>query len=158
MDDDLLGYIPKYNYIYHNLRDLPEETIRAIGNQFLASSLLMLKYAFDKRGLKVKFSEILSLGLSGGSEDQGMVLAVYGFELMDYKEAEIKDIIKELPMNTKEKFVSLYDRLKMEAREQVEEQAYAEKLRSAFEFKKMGICAEDIAKGLQLPIEEVEKL
>lgn len=24
-DDDLLGYIPKYDYIYHNLRDQPEE-------------------------------------------------------------------------------------------------------------------------------------
>lgn len=36
--------------------------------------------------------------------------------------------------------------------------AYAEKLKSALEFKKMGIPVADIAKGLQLSIEEVEKL
>jgi len=42
--------------------------------------------------------------------------------------------------------------------EQERAKAYAEKLKSALEFKKMGIPVADIAKGLQLSIEEVEKL
>ncbi len=42
--------------------------------------------------------------------------------------------------------------------EQERTKAYAEKLKSALEFKKMGIPVADIAKGLQLSIEEVEKL
>lgn len=36
--------------------------------------------------------------------------------------------------------------------------AFAEKLKSASGFKKMGLPIADIAKGLQLSIEEVEKL
>ncbi len=56
----------------------------------------------------------------------------------------------------------LVDKAKKEERAKVEKQlhakAYAEKLKSALEFKKMGLPLADIAKGLQLPIEEVEKL
>ena len=42
--------------------------------------------------------------------------------------------------------------------EQERAKAYAEKLKSALEFKKMGIPVADIAKGLQLSVEAVEKL
>src|SRR5690606_25733364 len=42
--------------------------------------------------------------------------------------------------------------------EKAQAKAYAEKLKSALEFKKMGVPVADIAKGLQLSIEEVEKL
>ena len=42
--------------------------------------------------------------------------------------------------------------------EQERAKVEAEKLESALNFKKMGILVEDIAKGLGLSIEEVEKL
>jgi len=42
--------------------------------------------------------------------------------------------------------------------EQERAKAYAEKLKSALEFKKMGLPVADIAKGLQLSFEEVDKL
>lgn len=36
-NSDLLGYIPKYDYIYHNLTELPEDVIRAVHNQFFVT-------------------------------------------------------------------------------------------------------------------------
>ena len=42
--------------------------------------------------------------------------------------------------------------------EEEREKAKAEKLKSALEFKKMGVPVADIAKGLELPVEEVKKL
>lgn len=42
--------------------------------------------------------------------------------------------------------------------EEERKKAKAEKLKSALEFKKMGVPVADIAKGLELPVEEVEKL
>ncbi|SEL93987.1 Rpn family recombination-promoting nuclease/putative transposase [Parapedobacter koreensis] len=45
-----------------------------------------------------------------------------------------------------------------EALKEERAKAHAEKLKSALEFKKMGMPVADIAKGLGLPVEEVEKL
>ncbi|PRD51981.1 hypothetical protein [Sphingobacterium gobiense] len=47
---------------------------------------------------------------------------------------------------------------KQEERAKAEAEKLAEKLKSALNFKKMGIPARDIAEGLGLTVEQVEKL
>lgn len=189
LDGELLGYIPRYDYIYHNITDWPEEDIKAVHNRFLVSFFLMLKYAWDKSRLKANLPEILAIGLAKGSEHQQIAVLVYSFELVDFTEEQIKEILEAIPMDTeeKEKFVSTYDRLLEKSRKEVwakaaalieqerakaeqerakmeqeraktERKAYVEKLKSALEFKKLGLPVPDIARGLQLPIEVVEKL
>ncbi len=111
LGDELLGYIPKFDYVYHNLRDLPEEAIRAVGNQFLVSALLLMKYASDKRKLKGLLPEILSIGLAQGSEGQQVGLVIYGFELVELTEEEIKEILDRLSSDIKDKVMSTYDLL-----------------------------------------------
>jgi len=111
LDGELLGYLPNFDYIYHDLRGLSEETIKAVVNQFLVSALLMMKYASDKRKLKEKLSEILSIGLEHGSENQGVRLVIYGFELVELTEEEIKAILESLSSDIKEKVMSTYDLL-----------------------------------------------
>src|SRR5690606_13531297 len=183
LEADLLGFLPDFDYVYHNLRDAPEETIKAVGNQFLASALLMLKYGTDRQLLKAKLPEILSLGLSHGSEGQQVVLAVYGFELVDYTEEEIRMILDRLPTEIKDKVMSTYElliekgrneeraraqrliemeRAKVEQErarvEQERARAYQEKLDMARDMKKDGVSNERIAKFSKLPIEVIEKL
>ncbi|WP_257668551.1 Rpn family recombination-promoting nuclease/putative transposase [Parapedobacter tibetensis] len=109
--EDLFDFIPNFEYVYHNLRVMPEERIQAMGNRYLAGSLLMLKYAFDKRRLKGKLPEILAIGLSKGSDDQQVALLVYSFELVNYTEEQIKEVVNELPSNIKDKVMSTYDLL-----------------------------------------------
>lgn len=108
---DLLDFLPSFDYVYHNLRETPEENIRAIGNRYLAGSLLMLKYAFDKRKLKGKFPEILAIGLAHGSDDQQSALLIYSLSRVDFTEEQIKEVVKELPLAIKEKVMSTYDLL-----------------------------------------------
>lgn len=43
-------------------------------------------------------------------------------------------------------------------RQEERAKAHAEKLESALNFKKMGVSIENIAKGLGLSVEEIEKL
>lgn len=111
LDEDLLAFLPKFEYIYHNLRDLSEETIRTVRNQFLVSALLMMKYAADKRKLKARLPDILSIGLGQGSEGPGAMLVSYGFELVELTEEEIKAILDSLSSDIKEEVMSTYDLL-----------------------------------------------
>lgn len=172
-EDDLLDYIPKYDYIYHNLRDLSEEAIRLLDNQFLVSFLLTLKYAFDKEMLKVKLPEILMLMFAGGSGDSQHTLVVYNFELVDYSVEEIKQILDGLPSNLQDKVMNTYQMLiekgRQEEREiaarliareraKAERQAYAEKLTAAGKLKASGLENEMIADIMALPLNVVESL
>lgn len=101
LNDEVLGFIPKFEYVYHNLRDTSEAVIKAISNQFLVSALLTLKYAFDKRKLKERFKDIVAAGLVEGSDDQHTALLVYSLGRVDYDEEQIREIIKELPLTIK---------------------------------------------------------
>jgi hypothetical protein len=141
----------------------------------------MLKYGTDRQLLKAKLPEILSLGLSHGSEGQQVVLAVYGFELVDYTEEEIRMILDRLPTEIKDKVMSTYELLiekgrregiekeraraqrliemeRAKAAEQERARAYEEKLDMARDMKKDGVSNERIAKFSKLPIDVIEKL
>lgn len=98
---------------------------------------------------------------------------LYSFVQVELTEERILEIIGELPLTIKDKVMSTYDLLiekgiergrneeRAKAQRLIEQErakAYAEKLESALEFKKMGLPVADIAKGLQLSVEEVEKL
>jgi len=181
LDGELLGFLPRFDYIYHDLRNLSEEAISAEPNRFLVSALLLMKYAFDKRRLKKLIGEILSIGLKHGNEDQGVRLIIYGFELVELTEEEIKAKLDGLPPDIKDKVMSTYELLiekgvekgrleerartqrlieqeRAKAQEQERAKAYAEKLKSALKMKKSGFDNAMIADVLELPIEEVEKL
>ncbi|RQP19821.1 MAG: hypothetical protein EAS52_01200 [Parapedobacter sp.] len=173
LEDGLLGFLPNFDYIYANLRDTPDGVIKAMGNRYLASALLMMKHALDKRRLKELIAEILSIGLRYGSDDQGKSMVVYTFEVAELTEEEIEKVLDSLSPEDKEKVMSTYDLLiekgaekgRREERaraqrliEQERAKAYAEKLKSALKMKNSGFDNAMIADVLELPIEEVEKL
>lgn len=62
-------------------------------------------------------------------------------------------------MGTREYLLEKAERKgKQEERAKAEAEKLAEKLKSALNFKKMGVPVEDIAKGLELTVEQVAKL
>lgn len=176
MEDELLGFIPKFDYVYHNLRDTPDAVVEALHNQFLASSLLVLKHSHNKAWLARNFQRVLLMALPSASRELQQAFLLYSFVQVELTEERILEIIGELPLTIKDKVMSTYDLLiekgrneeRVKAQRQIEQarakaeqeraKAYAGKLESAMEFKKMGLPVADIAKGLQLSIEEVEKL
>lgn len=176
LDGELLGFIPKFDYIYHNLRDTPDAVVEALHNQFLASSLLVLKHSHNKAWLARNFQRMLLMALPSASRELQQAFLVYSFVQVELTEERILEIIGELPLTIKDKVMSTYDLLIEKGRneervkaqrlieqerakaEQERAKAHAEKLRSAVKMKKSGFGNAMIADVLELPIEEVEKL
>lgn len=45
-------YIPNFDYIYHNLNEIPDRQLEALNNNFLKASLLALKHSFERAWLE----------------------------------------------------------------------------------------------------------
>jgi hypothetical protein len=45
LEPELQEFVPDYQYIFHNLGQIPDNQIQALHNKFLAASLLALKYS-----------------------------------------------------------------------------------------------------------------
>lgn len=58
----LQGFVPDYQYIFHNLGQIPDEDIVALHNRFLAASFLAMKYSAFKEHLNALIPTILTLG------------------------------------------------------------------------------------------------
>ncbi|SEN18308.1 conserved hypothetical protein (putative transposase or invertase) [bacterium A37T11] len=183
LDQSLLGFIPNFAYVYNDIGDTADEVILATGNHFLASSLLLLKHSHDKQWLNDNFIPLLQMALQGVSIELQQSLLTYYFSRVDLTKEKVIEEIKKLPSNIKNSIMSTYEMLLEEGRKEervkaerlIEQEreraemerekaereranAYAEKLKSAAEFKKMGVPFADIAKGLNLSIEEIEKV
>src|SRR5690606_2850158 len=79
LEEELLGYLPNFNYIYANLRDTPDGVIKAIGNQFLVSALLLLKHTFEELWLSQNFKRELAVGLDGVGDVLQQAFLMYYF-------------------------------------------------------------------------------
>ncbi|MEC3879733.1 Rpn family recombination-promoting nuclease/putative transposase [Parapedobacter sp. 10938] len=176
LGDELLGFIPKFEYIYANLRDTPDAVVEALNNQFLASSLLILKHYHNKAWLNRNFPKVLLMALSSGSKELQQAFLMYSFVQVEFTEERIMEMIKELPLAIKDKVMSTYEmavekgrkeerikaqRLIEQERAKAEQErtkAYTEKIRSAAKMKKSGFDNAMIADILELSIEEVDKL
>jgi|SRR5690554_6532422 len=174
------GYIPKYDYIYHDLEQLPEERIPGLRNNLLAAFFLSLKLAWDQDRLKKMLPQILSLGLGQENEQLQAALLMYNLSLVGLTEEQIQELLDDLAPDPKniattaygvlvekgrretwaeaEKLIQDAEARAEQERAKAEQDAYTEKLTSAAELKKLGVPIQDIAKGLQLPLEVVEKL
>jgi len=169
LEAELLGFLPNFDYIYANLRDTPDGVIKAIENRFLVSALLLLKHAFEELWLSQNFKDELVAGLGDASGVLQQAFLMYYFGRAKITPGQLGEMLNDLPLPIRDTVMSTYDMIYDKGRkeeraraqrliEQERAKAYAEKLRSALEFKKMGIPIADIAKGLQLSVEEVEKL
>ena len=168
---------------YHSLRDTPDTVVEALHNQFLASSLLVLKHSHDKAWLDSNFQRVLLMALPSASRELQQAFLMYSFVQVELTEERILEVITELPSTIKDKVMSTYDLLIEKGRneerikaqhlieqerarveqerakaEQERAKAYAEKLASALKMKKSGFDNAMIADILTLPIEEIEKL
>ena len=110
LEDDLLVFLPKFNYIYHNLRDTPDAVVEALRNQFLASALLMMKHSHNKVWLARNFQRVL-MALPSASEMLQQAFLVYSFLQVEMNDEQLKEVIEELPLTIKRKVMSTYDLL-----------------------------------------------
>ncbi len=109
MDADLSEFVPSPEYIFHNLRDLSDDTIRENDNKFLAASLLAIKYSFSKSQLKQMIPNILSLSSAQKDEDLQNHLIGYILESTGLEADQLIAITQNLSPKTKEAEVNTLD-------------------------------------------------
>lgn len=116
LENELLGFIPKFDYLYNNLREASDEEIRALGHQFLMASLLALKHAHDKAWLGSNFSSVISIGLGNAEGYLGQELLLYCLHQAELSPEEARKLIKKLPETIRRQVMSTYELLKAEGK------------------------------------------
>ncbi len=108
LDEELRPFIPEYDYIYHDLGEIPDEDIKMLENKFLQASLLALKYSQLKEQLVEWIPKILALAMDAQQNLQ-TTLFVYTFEVSELEEEKIIELLEEIPTNIKRTVMSTAD-------------------------------------------------
>lgn len=156
LESDLLGFIPKFDYIYANLRDASDEEIRALDHQFLMASLLSLKHAHDKAWLGSNFSSVIAIGLAGAEGYLGHELVVYCLHQAELSPEEARKLIKKLPETIRRQVMSTYELLKAEGKAEGKLEGKAEVVRNLIE--KLGLSNEQAADVAEVTVEFVKSI
>ncbi len=89
MDHEWKNFLPNFDYIYHDLGDIPDEQVELLNNKFLAASILALKHSFDEIWLEGNALRLLML-LDGTDGNLQSGFVVYLFERSGLEERKIK--------------------------------------------------------------------
>lgn len=108
LEPELTGFLPDYEYVYHNLGDLSDEEIIALHNKFLAASLLAMKYSTLQNELKELIPTILGLAIGEELNLQNQLI-VYTFGSSGLNEDQIIAIVQKLPIKIKETVMNTWD-------------------------------------------------
>lgn len=108
LEPELHEFVPDYQYIFHNLGQIPDDQIQALHNKFLAASLLALKYSVLKDRLSAWIPTILSLASDIDTNLQNSLI-VYTFVNSDLSEDQIVELITSLPNQLKENIMNTLD-------------------------------------------------
>jgi predicted transposase/invertase (TIGR01784 family) len=155
LEPALKEFVPDYQYIFHNLGEIPDEEIQALHNKFLAASLLAMKYSVLKDRLKTLIPTILMLA---GETEKNLQssLIVYTFVNSGLNEDQIFALVRSLPiqnkdtvMNTLEIFV---EKGRKEGREQLAQNAVKNLIKQSL------LTDEQIASVVEVPVSYVSEV
>ncbi|MBK8721326.1 MAG: Rpn family recombination-promoting nuclease/putative transposase [Saprospiraceae bacterium] len=108
-------YIPNYEYIFNNLKQISDDQLWALNNQFLASTFLTMKHYFNPHWIENHIVELFTRFLENNINlNQQFIVYTLNFVNIN-KEKEI-EIIDKLPNNQKKEIMNTLERLKQEGR------------------------------------------
>lgn len=100
LESALQGFVPDYQYIFHNLGQISDVEIQKLHNKFLAASFLAMKHSVFKDKLNALIPTIFTLA-SEIDENLHNNLVVYTFVNSELSEKEILELIDPLPIQNK---------------------------------------------------------
>ncbi len=163
LDPELRPFVPDYEFIFHNLGEIPDEQIETLENKFLHASLLALKYSQLQAELVKWIPTILSLAI-GVRENLESNLIVYTFGVSGLKEEEIITLIEEIPvtikstvMNTLDIFVEKGKKIGLQEGLLKGHQEKTEKIVRNL-VRSSGLTDEQIAGAAEVPVEYVARI
>lgn len=155
LDPDLKGFVPDYEYIYHNLGEISNEQIEALNNKFLAASFLALKHSSLKEELEQWIPTILTLALEEGRNLENNLI-VYIFESSGLDEDRIIAIVEQLPNRIKDTVMSTLDIFVEKGRKAGRQEEREKTVRNLIRIS--SLSDDQIASATDLPLEYVVRI
>jgi predicted transposase/invertase (TIGR01784 family) len=151
LEPEMSRFLPDYQYIFHNLGEIPDEQIQALHNKFLAASLLAMKYSVLKDRLSPLIPTILKLAVETDQNLQTSLI-VYTFVNSELSEQQIIELITSLPTEIKETVMSTLDIFVEKGRKEGERKGQIEKTESAVRnlIKQSLLTDDQIASALEV--------
>ncbi|WP_439556597.1 Rpn family recombination-promoting nuclease/putative transposase [Dyadobacter sp.] len=149
LEPTLRGFVPDYQYIFHNLGQISDDEIQALNNHFLAASLLAMKYSAFKKQLNALLPTIYTL-INEMDKNLLNTLIVYILEGNPLGRDQFLEMITSLPPSANKESI-------MDTLEQFIEQGRKETTRNAVKnlIKQAVLTDEQIASAMNVTIEYV---
>ncbi|MHA4739644.1 Rpn family recombination-promoting nuclease/putative transposase [Dyadobacter sp. MSC1_007] len=151
LEPEMSRFVPDYQYVFHNLGEIPDEQIQALHNKFLAASLLAMKYSVLKDRLNALIPTILKLAVETDQNLQTSLI-VYTFVNSELSEQQIIELITSLPIEIKETVMSTLDIFVEKGRKEGERKGQIEKTERAVRnlIKQSLLTDDQIASALEV--------
>lgn len=159
LEPALHDFVPDYQYIFHNLGQIPDEDIQALHNKFLAASLLAMKYSAWKEKLNALIPTIFTL-VSETDKNLQTCLIVYTLKGNSLTNEQILDLIAPLPIKRKEDIMDTLELFEEKGRKKGIEEGKREKTRDAVKnmIRQSSLTNEQIASIMEVTVDYVAEI
>ncbi len=155
VDEELMGYVPEFDYILIDLSRLDDRQILNVRSQFLALSASLLKYHEQNRHVQFVRQHIASLLSTVAEADLRNIVEptfLYLLETSDLTGTEIVAIFRTVSKQTENVAMTAADQLRMEGRIEGHRETARQFVKGAM---KLGMDAKTIADTFEMPLSEV---
>ena len=155
LEPALKEFVPNYQYIFHNLGEIPDEDIQALHNKFLAASLLAMKYSVLKDRLRTLIPTILMLA---GETEKNLQnsLIVYTFVNSGLSENQIFALVTSLPIQNKDAVMNTLEIFVEKGRKEGQLQKTQNTVKNLI--KQSLLTDEQIAAAVEMPVSYVSDI
>lgn len=152
----LTNYIPEFDTVFINLREMSVEQIQTLKNGMLRGAIMVQKHYFDPQALNLNLQNIMESLQPYLDSNLTELIFVYMIQNSGLDREKFVQIVEKLPSTLNNKVMSIYDELIQEGiekgRVQVEEK-FVKKLISEF-----GFTDEQAARAADVPLETVRNI
>ena len=105
----IIKYVPDFETIFVNIKQMPDNQIMNMMNTFLSTSLLLQKYSNNPKELIEQFKRIINTFSNLTNRNFLVTLIVYFLKITEIEESNFIELLNDSPLNIKNEIMSTYD-------------------------------------------------
>ena len=105
----IIKYVPDFETIFVNIKQMPDNQIMNMMNTFLSTSLLLQKYSNNPKELIEQFKRIINTFSNLTNRNFLVTLIVYFLQITEIEESNFIELLNDSPLNIKNEIMSTYD-------------------------------------------------
>lgn len=146
----LADYIPSFKLLFENISQYTDDQIWQMGSSLFASALMVQKYSEQPGELNRRFGQIFSILNSLRGRNLVTSMLVFYIEMTESKQVSFDELLQQIPVEMKTKFISLADRFRNEGKEQGLEQGLEQGVEIGVEKEKEKVVVNMLREGADI--------